>query len=182
MPANYLQLVTVNHHVRDSNAGFVPAPPYLRRNGVVPATGRVLYAQQPTLRFWRDYFTDPNGLPLGLPRVHPDQIGVIRTPYMRLMEALGSNTNRSPFVLLQNSTNAMLGLLEAHHAPMAPDRFQQHLTNIRNGGGSTIGSTASSRRRFTRAGSVEAIFSPMREVSASPLFLMRLLISNLYSS
>jgi len=72
--------------------------------------------------FWTNVYTTAEGLPPNLPRVtssSPD----LRLPAARVMEALGSSTNRSPFMLVDSQINAYKGRMFGLTNPFDPSDF-----------------------------------------------------------
>ncbi|KAI6779197.1 Bacteriodes thetaiotaomicron symbiotic chitinase [Emericellopsis cladophorae] len=109
--------------------------------------------------FWRNVWNNENGLPAGLPPVtetSPD----LRRPVDRLFEALGSNSNPTNFLLLDENVNELKGLVETFKAPMAQDEFDDRLeaaTNPSSG--------------VTNMEDVTRMLAPLRELSAMFTYL-----------
>lgn len=100
--------------------------------------------------FWRNIWTNQEGLPANLRRVTPDSPD-IRQPVGRLFEAVGSNTNPHHFTLLEGNINAIKGQIETFNSPMARTRFRRYVRN------------ALSSNNDNPAAAIESFMAPLRE-------------------
>lgn len=108
-----------------ANHGRLPRAVPARGPNNIPQ-GRETRARAIPDSFWQNVWNDAHGLPSGLPRVTP-RSNDFRQPAQRLFERLGSTTNPSHFILLQNSVNAVKGKLEIFYSPMEVRIFNRHV-------------------------------------------------------
>lgn len=74
--------------------------------------------------FWQNVWNNGQGLPANLPPVTPGG-AEMRTPAVRIYEALGSNDNAAHFTLLGEAVNSVKGAVEGYRSPMSQVRFER---------------------------------------------------------